>query len=220
MGVAIHASAPMAPTGAAAEAFSFLDPGPMIDDDLELVAPAVQWVDPLLEGAHDAWTRQMDPETAEQITRESLDHFLTACPGGHDPGDDSRGRVPCYHFWMRLRPDGHRPLRIGGNVTLRVGYNSDLVLYFGHVGYNVFPRVRGRHYAERACRLLLPLARLHGMDPLWITTDPENWASRKTCERLGAVFADELDVPRQHVLYRRGQRRKCRYRLTTGPGRR
>jgi predicted acetyltransferase len=219
MGVAIHASAPIAPFGAA-EAFSFLGPFPMADDDLELVAPAVQWIEPLLDGAYDAWTRQMDPETAEQITRQGLEQFVNACPDGHDPGDESRGRVPCYHFWMHLRPDGHRPLRIAGSVTLRVGYNSDLELYFGHVGYNVFPRVRGRRYAERACRLLLPLARHHGMDPLWITTDPDNWASRKTCERLGAELADVVDVPREHTLYRRGQRRKCRYRLDTGLGRR
>jgi predicted acetyltransferase len=216
MGVAIHASVPTAFTGTA-EAFSFLDPLPLVDDDLELVAPASRWIDAMLDGAADPWTRQVDPELSDLLSRPGLEEFVAACPGGHDPGDDARGRVPCYHFWMR---SDRAPLRVVGSVTLRVGYNADLELYFGHIGYNVFPRVRGRRYAERACRLLLPLARRHGMDPVWITTDPDNWASRKTCERLGAELADVVDVPRQHVLYRRGQRRKCRYRLDTGLGRR
>ena len=72
---------------------------------------------------------------------------------------------------------------------------------------------RGRHYAERACRLLLPLARAHGMQTLWITCNPENVASRRTCERLGASFIDVVALPANHMLYQRGERVKCRYRL-------
>ena len=35
-------------------------------------------------------------------------------------------------------------------------------------------------------RLLLPLARRHGLQTVWITCNPDNWASRRTCELAGA----------------------------------
>jgi tagatose 1,6-diphosphate aldolase len=86
-------------------------------------------------------------------------------------------------------------------------------MYYGHIGYNVFPPARGRHLAERACRLVLPLARAYGMRELWITCNPENVASRRTCERLGATLMEVVDLPEGFPLYQRGERQKCRYRL-------
>ena len=51
------------------------------------------------------------------------------------------------------------------------------------------------------------------MQELWITCNPENVASRKTCERLGAVYIETVSLPTNHILYERGERQKCRYRL-------
>lgn len=151
--------------------------------------------------------------------------FLRAAPCGHHRGDAERGIVPAYHFWMHLsRPDpsqpraptwgkGEPPMRIAGGIGLRIGYTSDLEMYYGHFGYNVLPPARGNHYAERACRLLLPLARAHGMRTLWITCNPENVASRRTCERLGCTLVEIVALPVGHALHLRGEREKCRYRL-------
>lgn len=105
------------------------------------------------------------------------------------------------------------PLRIAGGVGLRVGTWPTLELYYGHFGYHVYPPARGHHYAERACRLLLPLARRHSLGPLWITCNPDNIASRRTCERLGGQFVDIVPVPPQDPLFQRGETVKCRYRL-------
>jgi tagatose 1,6-diphosphate aldolase len=109
--------------------------------------------------------------------------------------------------------DADPPVRIAGGIGLRIGNTRDLELYYGHVGYNVFPPARGNHYAERACRLLLPLARAHGLRRLWITCNPDNLASRRTCERLGCTMVDLVHVPAGHPLHLRGEREKCRYRL-------
>ena len=68
-------------------------------------------------------------------------------------------------------------------------------------------------FAERAARLLLPLARAHGQQTLWITCNPDNAASRRTCERLSASYVDVVPVPRDNALYSQGDREKCRYRL-------
>ena len=87
------------------------------------------------------------------------------------------------------------------------------LILMSHLGYHVYPPARGRHLAERACRLLSGLARRHGMRTLWITCDPANAASRRTCERLGMRYVETVPVPESDPLYARGEREKCRYRL-------
>lgn len=203
--------------------FQFLDPGPLIDRELELVAPDVRWIDDML-AAYAHPLSQKDPQ-AGSVTREKLMDFLRAAPGGRHRGESGqRDIMPAYHFWMRLSPPdpsdppptwgaGQPPLRIAGGIGLRIGSTRELEMYYGHFGYNVFPPVRGNHYAERACRLLLPLARAHGLRRLWITCNPENLASRRTCERLGCSLVEIVTLPLGHPLQLRGEREKCRYRL-------
>jgi tagatose 1,6-diphosphate aldolase len=194
--------------------FEFLDPGSLIDRELELVAPDIRWIDDMLKAASHPMS-QSDPQSAS-ISRQRLHDFLRAAPAGRHAGDRERGLMPAYHFWMRLTPvpmDHPPSVPMAGAIGLRIGSNRDLDLYFGHFGYNVFPPARGNHYAERACRLLLPLAAAHGLKSLWITCNPDNVASHRTCQRLGAQFVDTVHLPVGHPLYLRGEREKCRYRL-------
>jgi predicted acetyltransferase len=120
---------------------------------------------------------------------------------------DSPWKVPAYRFDLMI--DGAR----AGTVSLRIGDEQRLVLYAGHVGYAVEPAWRGRRLAGRAVRLLYPLARAHGFDVLWATCTPDNLASRRTLERLGAVYIETVPIPEDYESYRRGEREKCRYRL-------
>ena len=184
-------------------------PGPLVDRDLELVRPAARWVDDfLLACAHpQSWA---DPAT--YWTRDQLIGFVQHYPDGtfgHQPGDRWDG----FYFWLRLLP-AYRPIiPVAGTLSLRLGDDEDLTRYYGHIGYGVFPAARGQHLAERACRLALPIAWQHGMRELWITCNPENAPSRRTCERLGATYVDTVDVPAGHALWDKGERAKCRYRL-------
>ena len=187
----------------------FLDPGPLVDDELELVAPHGRWIEELLASCRHPMTKRDAPKEAE-TTRESLERFLKLAPLGREPGDPSRGYVPSYHFWMKLS-GGDAPVRIGGGIAFRIGTTSEIETFVGHIGYHVYPPARGHHYAERAARLLLPLARRHGMRRLWITCNPDNVASRRTCERLGARLIDTVPIPTTHPFYQRGERAKCRF---------
>ena len=199
----------------AIESFQFLDPGPLVDGELELVAPHVRWVDDVVAAAQHPLTRR-DAPAESQTTRQRLLDFLAAAPGGRQPADPTRGFLPQYNFWMRLHdiPLGPAaPLRIGGGVSLRIGTSDPVEMYYGHIGYHVYPVARGRHYAERSCRLLLPLFRRHGLRTLWITCNPDNLPSRRTCERLGMHLVGVVPVPESNPLYARGDREKCRYRL-------
>jgi predicted acetyltransferase len=196
------------------EQFRFLDPGPLVDGELELVTPADRWVDPLLETLAHPLTRELSPRDAE-LTRDQIRRFVREFPLGRQPGDAERGLVPAYHFWMRLRPtDGFEPtVPIAGGIALRVGHSRNLEMYLGHVGYNVYPPARGRHLAARAVRLLLPLARRVGLAPVWITCNPDNVASRRSCELAGGRLVEVVPLPEDHGLYARGERAKCRYRF-------
>ena len=193
--------------------FRFRDPGRLVDRELELVAPHEQWIDEMLIAAAHACSQ--GDERADAMTRASLLELLKLAPNGRERANPARGRVPSYSFWMRLNQvDGYRPpVPMGGSISLRISDSRDVELYFGHLGYNVFPPARGRHLAERACRLLIPLATSHGLEQLWITCNPDNIASRRTCERLGARYVETVDLPRNNVLYQRGERQKCRYCL-------
>ena len=115
--------------------------------------------------------------------------------------------APAYHFWMHITDNAE--LAIAGGINLRIGNQYDLLMYNGQVGYHVYPPARGRHYAERACRLLFPLAIRHAINPLWITCNPDNFASRRTCERLGGKLVEIVPVPPDHSLYARGNRKNA-----------
>ena len=126
-----------------------------------------------------------------------------------EPANAKRGWVPAYRFAMRL--DGvDQPV---GRLSLRIGSTHTIEHYAGHVGYEVAAAFRGHRLAERSCRLVLPLARRHGFEQLWITCNPDNVASRRTCERLGAEFVGVVDVPPDNDVFEPGAERKCRYRL-------
>jgi tagatose 1,6-diphosphate aldolase len=124
-------------------------------------------------------------------------------------GEPDLGYVPAYFFSMMRHGQDDEI----GSINLRVGNTPHLILYGGHIGYGVAPAYRGHRYAARACKLLLPLARQHGLTTLWITCNPDNIASRKTCERLGADLIEIVDLPEDSDMYQRGERQTCRYRL-------
>ena len=195
--------------------FVFLDPGPLVDNELTLVAPEVKWVDEMLAACtHPSTLREAPPpgQRDNPMTRAKLMEFVTNAPMGHQTADPAAGRVPAYHFWFRLDdPVGDPPIQMIGGLGLRIGTNRELELYSGNIGYHVYPPARGHHYAERACRLILPLARRHGMSRIWITCNPDNIPSRRTCERLGAQLVDTVPIPKDHPFRSRGEVAKCRY---------
>ena len=122
-----------------------------------------------------------------------------AVPGGYD-----------FQMWDAAT----HPASPAGGIRLRVGNDTEyLRLYYGHIGYDVNPDKRGRHFAERSVRLLLPLARHHGVRELWITCNPDNIASRRTCERLGMELVEVIRVAEHLQMFKRGDTHKCRFRL-------
>ena len=140
---------------------------------------------------------------------ELVDRDLALILVGKYPGDPDMNYVPVYKFKMTLVGQDDEI----GHIDLRVAKTNHIVMYAGHLGYRVEPEYRGHRYAARACRLLLPLAQSHELDVVWITCNPDNIASRRTCELAGAKLVEIVNLPEDTDMYRKGERQKCRYRI-------
>lgn len=99
-----------------------------------------------------------------------------------------------------------------GKISIRVGGNFH-TYYNGNIGYEVDGPHRGHGYAQAACRMVLPVARYHGMTSLYLTCAEGNIASRRTIEHLGAEFLETCPVPREYFAWREGMERQRIYRL-------
>ncbi|MDD4139768.1 MAG: GNAT family N-acetyltransferase [Eubacteriales bacterium] len=120
-----------------------------------------------------------------------------------------KGYVPAYFFQIVRLSDQAEV----GWCDLRVGHNQN-TFYGGNIGYGIREAYRGNHYAGKACRLLLALARKHDMGFVLITCAPENLASQKTCLYCGAHLKQIVTLPAWHALYKEGRRTSCQYEVT------
>jgi predicted acetyltransferase len=148
------------------DAFAFISPGRLVDDDLEL--------------------------------------FLVETT----PADPHKGYVPQYEFEMR-RADSST---VVGTIRLRIG-DSVTLKYAGNIGYEVHEPHRGHKYAARSCSLILPLARLHGLNAVWLTVDPKNVPSQRTCQAIGARYMGTVRIPKTDNAYQEGARYRRRFKL-------
>ena len=124
-------------------------------------------------------------------------------------GNPEKDEVPTYRFAISLALTGEE---VGG-INFRVGLNATILRLRGQVGFTIDQAHRGKKLARRACALLLPFAQRHDLRELWITCDPDNIASRKTIEAVGAELVEIVHVPSGTRFHDEGSRQKCRYRI-------
>ncbi len=116
--------------------------------------------------------------------------------------------VPFYYYEICLTDSG-QPV---GKISIRIGHNFHSY-YNGNIGYEIDEPYRGHHYAAAACRMVLPVAKAHGMDYLDITCNEDNAASYRTIEHLGAKLLEICTVPKTYCYWEEGMKRQRIYRL-------
>ena len=123
-------------------------------------------------------------------------------------GNPERNWVPAYQFHI-CDLQGN----IMGACDLRIGY-TDGLYYGGHIGYSINREYRGHHYAAKACKLLFSLAKKHDMDYLYITCNPDNFPSRKTCAYLQGDFLGVVELPGDNDMrINEGETHKCIFKF-------
>lgn len=125
-----------------------------------------------------------------------------------DKGNKLKKWLPAYHFYICDLNQN-----IMGTCDLRIGYSESLY-YGGHIGYRINEKYRGNRYAAKACKLLFLLAKKHGMEYLYITCNPDNLPSRKTCEYLNGEFLGTVELPENNDMRKHdGETRKCIFKF-------
>lgn len=81
-----------------------------------------------------------------------------------------------------------------GEIAFRAGEGAAMY-YLGHIGYHIDPPFRGKHWAYKACRLLIPFMQSFEFRSVVITTDTDNYPSIRVCERLGCKLESTVPVP-------------------------
>lgn len=122
-------------------------------------------------------------------------------------GNVEKDWVPAYHFAI-CNTRGTKM----GVCDLRIGHN-DKLYYGGNIGYSIDTEYRGSHYAGKACYLLFELAKKHNLEYVIITCNPDNIASRKTCEYAGGELLEVVELPEDSDMRERGETQKCIFKF-------
>jgi predicted acetyltransferase len=121
-----------------------------------------------------------DPAVFAELVRFLLEQREDAAPR-------PRAFVPWTELWM---VEGGE---VVGRISLRHELNELLFTWGGHIGYSVRPSARRRGHATAALAGMLEVCRKLGIDPVLVTCDVDNVASRRTIEGAGGVYEDTRD---------------------------
>jgi len=117
--------------------------------------------------------------------------------------------VPTVYYEIML----HNTNITIGKIDLRLKEDKRMY-YYGAIGYSIYEKYRGHHYALEACKIVKTIAKdEYHLDKLIITCNPDNIASFKTLEKLGCEYKGVEDVPISHELYWRKERKKAIFEL-------
>lgn len=103
----------------------------------------------------------------------------------HEETPRPAGFVPSTTLWW---VQGRTYL---GRLAIRHRLTPFLLEEGGHIGYDVRPTARRRGHATAMLRAALPVVRGLGINPVLITCDTDNRASRKVIESAGGDLEDE-----------------------------
>ncbi|HWG62058.1 MAG TPA: GNAT family N-acetyltransferase [Streptosporangiaceae bacterium] len=133
-----------------------------------------------------------DPEVFELYIEYLLDQALEDAPR-------PSGLVPSTDLWWI---DGAEYL---GSLSIRHRLTRHLLEVGGHIGYDIRPSARRRGHATAMLASALPVVHALGIDPVLITCDEDNIASRKVIEANGGILEDRRGI-------------KLRFWVATSPG--
>jgi predicted acetyltransferase len=164
---------------------------------MKLIRPTEEHLPSFIAALEQGWSpdnmRDISKEELESVQQNPslyLENLIDREAKGKPvtlPDGSSVPRLPSYRLWLW---DGE----FCGSIGFRWQHGtSDLPSYcLGHIGYAVVPWKRRRGYATQALQQLLPIVKLEGLPYVEITTDPDNYPSRRVIEANGGILVGEF----------------------------
>lgn len=167
--------------------------------NLALVRPGLEYLPSYKAALEKGWSP--DNLRLEEAAKEELQKIATdpalfvermidlKAEGGPItlPDGSQVQRLPGFRMWLW---DGELCGSIG--ARWQPGTNELPEHVLGHVGYAVVPWKRGRGYATQGLKLLLPMLAQYGLGYVYVTTEPDNYASQKVITGNNGVFLREF----------------------------
>jgi tagatose 1,6-diphosphate aldolase len=131
-----------------------------------------------------------------------------------EPADEEKGLSPYYHFRI-FTAEGSE----AGHINFRIGDSEHILSCAGHIGFRIEETCRGRGLAGQACLALAHFVRQF-YEAVILTANPDNAASIRVIEKLGAEYLGTVSAPPHDPGYAGGARQKRRYvwKLPDGAG--
>jgi len=95
--------------------------------------------------------------------------------------------TPTYRYDIVLQRKGKT-----GEISLTLSNDCEVLLYKGHIRFFIEQKFRGNKLSARACKLLLPLAKMHQFKAIWLVSPTSDLAARKVCENVGAKLIETI----------------------------
>ncbi len=151
------------------------------------IAVHKSWLAALEEpGYAPTWAEYLDLERLRDESAFAA-YVATQLAEAEVDGRRPTGWVTATNLWYI---DGDEFL---GRLSIRHQLTPWLRDYGGHVGYDVKPSARRRGHATAMLQQALPWCRDLGIDPVLVTCDVDNVASRRVIEKAGGQFEDRRD---------------------------
>ena len=94
------------------------------------------------------------------------------------------------------------------NINEPVGFiefNPKISKVTGNVEYGIFPEFRGNNYAEKALKLFTNAVYKISNNDLFLSILPNNKASIKTATGAGAIFIQNVQIPKKYIFSEHGK---------------
>ncbi|HET9999615.1 MAG TPA: GNAT family N-acetyltransferase [Ktedonobacteraceae bacterium] len=165
---------------------------------LFLTEPSLVYKDSFIAGTRESQAEGLELYINLDKISENFGAFLQRLRNASKRANVKSDRVPMSDFWLI---DGDEYV---GRLSLRHELNEALLLWGGHIGYQIRPSKRRRGYGKEILRLGLIKAKEIGLSRVLVTCDEDNIGSRKIIEYNGGQLENIVEVKDSPV-------RKMRY---------